>query len=138
VFLLYASEPSATAANPINANMRNRFTILIISAGRFDYIGTSPGRRRAESCAILARNAVEESVFSAREPVSQAAPVSQKLSQQYSRQARVRRVISDFASFTFRHSADQPASPETRLSNSSRMARSHWSRAEFPSLTQTK
>ena len=46
------------------------------------------------------------------------AAVSQKLSQQYSRQRRERSATSRADSFCLRHSADQPASPRAWASHS--------------------
>src|SRR5215467_9364235 len=53
-----------------------------------------------------------------RTPEKSHAPESQKLSQTYSRQRRVRRRRSRAASARLRHSADQPSSPAARAPNS--------------------
>jgi len=66
------------------------------------------------------------------------APESQKLSQTYSRQRRVRSVRSCRFSAAFKCSADQPNSPRTRFRASTTSRSSKERRRRFPSLTQAK
>ena len=97
-------------------------------------------RKVWENQAARARSRVGDRVISERSgfPAKTKAAVSQKLSQQYSSQKRVRPATSRGESFVFLHSADHPASPRARVCHSDLSNASQAPRRGLPRRTQTK